>query len=99
MADLDITVQQVGAPLGTLALGAAAKQVLAALTNRLNALVEFAAYDGSGNAVSFLYSDSASGTFNRAQAGTIRLPVVNGQSWYFKEDVVAAPTLQANCAG
>lgn len=99
MADLAIAVEQVGVPLGTLALSGAAKQVQATLTNRLSALVEFAAYDSSGLSVSFLYSDTATGTFNRAQPGTLRLPVINGQSWFFKQDQSAAPTLQANCAG
>lgn len=99
MADLAITVQQVGVPLGQLALSAAAKSVQATLSNRIQGLVEFAAYDGSGLSVSFLYCDTATGTFNRAQPGTLRLPVIDGQSWFFKQDQSAAPTLQANCAG
>ncbi len=99
MSDLAISVQQVGVPLGQLALSGTAKEVAATLVNRLTALVEFAAYDNTGVAVSFLYSSTAAGTFNRAQAGTLRLPVVDGQSWWFKQDQSAAPQLQANCAG
>lgn len=99
MADLDITVTQVGATLGQLTLGAAAKQVTAAVISRVTGIVEFAAFSATGVSVSFLYSQSAAGTFNRVQGGVIRLPVVNGQSWYFKEDQTAAPQLQANCAG
>ncbi len=99
MADLDISVEQVGVPLGQLALSAVAKSIQATLVNRASALIELAAYDVTGVAVSFLWSNSATGTFNRAQAGTLRLPVVTGQTWYVKEDQSAAPTLEANCAG
>lgn len=99
MADLTITLTTLGAPLGQLTLGAAAKEVIAVLAGSVNGLVEFAAFDGDGAAVSFLYSDSATGTFNRIQSGVARLPMVNGQSWYFKQDQTAAPQLQANRVG
>lgn len=99
MADLTIALAQLGAPLGQLTLGAAAKEVLATVSGRVNGVVEFAAYDGSGVSVSFLYSDTATGTFNRVQGGVVRLPVVNNQSWFFKEDQTAAAQLQANCVG
>jgi hypothetical protein len=99
MADLTIAVAQLGAPLGQLALAAAAKEVLATVSGRVNGVVEFAAYDSNGDSVPFLYSNAAAGTFNRVQGGVIRLPVVDGQSWYFKQDQSVAPELQANCVG
>lgn len=99
MADLDITVQQVGAPLGSLTLAAAAKEIAATLTNRANAVIELVAYDASGVPVDFQWATASGGTYARAMAGTLRLPVVNGQSWYVKEGTVAAATLQVRCAG
>ena len=99
MADLSITVEQVGAPLGSLTLAAAAKEIAATLTNRANAVIELAAFDGTGTPVDFQWSTASAGTYARAMAGTLRLPVVNGQSWYVKEGATAAATLQVRCAG
>lgn len=99
MADLDITVQQVGAPLGSLTLAATAKQILATLQNRLTATIELAAFDGSGVPVDFQWATTSGGTYARAMAGTLRLPVVDGQSWYVKEGATAAATLQVRCCG
>lgn len=99
MADLDITVEQVGAPLGSLTLAATAKQILATLQNRITATIELAAFDGSGTPVDFQWATTSGGTYARAMAGTLRLPVVNGQSWYVKEGSTAAATLQVRCCG
>ena len=99
MADLTIALAQLGAPLGQLALSGSAKEVSATVSGRVNGVVEFASYDSNGDSVPFLFSDAAAGTFNRVQGGVIRLPVINGQSWYFRQDQSVAPQLQANCVG
>lgn len=99
MADLNITVQQVGAPLGSLTLGAAAKEILAALTNRLTATIELAAFDGSGVPVDFQWATTSGGTYARAMAGTLRLPVQDGQSWFVKDGATPGATLQVRCCG
>jgi hypothetical protein len=99
MADLNISVQQVGAPLGSLTLAASAKEILATLVNRLTATIELAAFDGSGVPVDFQWSNSASGTYARSMAGTLRLPVVDGQSWFVIEGATPAATLQVRCCG
>lgn len=99
MADLTITVQQVGAPLGSLTLAATAKEILATLVNRLTATIELAAFDGSGTPVDFQWSTSAAGTYARAMAGTLRLPVQDAQSWFVKEGATPAATLQVRCCG
>lgn len=99
MADLSITVQQVGEPLGSLTTSGAAKQILATLVNRLTATIELAAFDGSGTPCDFLWSNAAAGTYARSMAGTLRLPVVDGQSWYVKDGATAGATLQVRCCG
>jgi hypothetical protein len=99
MSDLDISVQQVGAPLGSLTLAATAKEILATLVNRVTAEIELAAFDGSGTPVDFQWATTAAGTYARAMAGTLRLPVVEGQSWFVKEGATAAATLQVRCCG
>lgn len=97
MSDLDISVQQVGQPLGSMVLTASGKTVGATLVNRVTATIEVAAY-ASDVATDFQWS-SDNATFARAQAGVLRLPVINGQVWYFKEGVTAGSTLQVTCAG
>jgi len=99
MGDLDISVQAVGAPLGALTLSATAKEIAATLVNRVSAVIELAAFDGSGVPVDFQWASTAAGTYARAMAGTLRLPVVNGQKWYVKEGATAAASLQVRCAG
>ena len=99
MPDLSISVQQVGAPLGQLTLAATAKEITATLVNRLTATVELAAFDGSGVPVDFQWATTAAGTYARAMAGTLRLPVQDAQSWFVKEGSLPAATLQVRCCG
>ena len=99
MPDLSISVQQVGAPLGQLTLAATAKEITATLVNRLTATIELAAFDGSGVPVDFQWATTASGTYARAMAGTLRLPVQDAQSWFVKEGALPAATLQVRCCG
>jgi len=100
MADLSVNVQQVGAPLGSLALSATAKSVEFVNVNRVNTEIQSLANDGSSNVVSFLYSNTATGTFILVPAGAgLKLPVYKTQTWWFKQDISAAPTLQLTCVG
>lgn len=99
MADLSITVEQVGQPLGQLTAAAAGKQILATLVNRLTATIELAAFDGSGTPCDFQWSTALAGTYARAMAGTLRLPVVDQQSWYVKEGATPGVTIQVRCCG
>jgi len=101
MADLSVNVQQLGVPLGTLALTSSAKEIAFTCVNRLNAAVQLLAYDSSGASVAFNYCNTSGGTYIRVPAGGgINLPVQGTQSWFFKEDSSSTgSTLQLTCAG
>jgi hypothetical protein len=100
-AAISSNVQQLGVPLGALVLSGAAQEWALTCVNRLSALVQFIAFDGSGNAVAFTYSDKVGGTYDTVPAGAgIVLPVYKIQSWFFIQ-AASAPgaTLQASCQG
>jgi len=101
MADLSVNVQQLGVPLGTLALTSLAQEISFTCVNRLNAEAQLLAYDSSGSSVAFNYSSTSGGTYIRVPAGGgINLPVLGTQSWFFKEDSSSTgSTLQLTCAG
>jgi hypothetical protein len=91
-------VDLVGGQLPQLTLSASAQEYAFTMVNRLNGQVQLIAYDSSGNAVSFLYASSSSGTFNRAPAGGgLTLPIYKAQSWFFKQDQIAGASLHPQC--
>lgn len=100
--DLLVNVEQVGVPLGVMALTSISKEVVYTVVNRLGAFVQVVAYSAAGVSVAFQYCQTTGGTFIRVPAGGgLNLPVsATTQSWFFKEDSSSpASTLQTSCQG